>query len=224
MANSDVRIGAGHMEPMLPDQSQVLEDLTYTLVASANEFAGSINAPLKKSIGDLVRAMNCYYSNLIEGHDTHLVDIEKALRKEYSNEPRKRDLQLEAQAHIEVQQMIDHGQMPYPAISLEGIKWLHTEFCRRLPVSLLDIEDPATGEKIRMVPGEFRNRNVRVGNHDAPEPGSLDQLMWRFVEAYNSRMLARGRKVVAVGASHHRFGWIHPFLDGNGRVGRSTLR
>jgi len=220
MENGNVRTGAGHMEPMLPDQSQVLEDLTFTLVASASKFAGSINSPLKRSIGDLVRAMNCYYSNLMEGHDTHLADIEKALRKEYSTEPRKRDLQLEAQAHIEVQQMIDHGQMPRPAISIEGIKWIHTEFCRRLPVSLLEIDDPVAGEKILMVPGEFRNREVKVGNHIAPEPASLDHLMGRFVEAYASRMLSQARKVVAVGASHHRFGWIHPFLDGNGRVGR----
>jgi hypothetical protein len=28
--------------------------------------------------------MNCYYSNLIEGHDTHPVDIERALKSDYS--------------------------------------------------------------------------------------------------------------------------------------------
>lgn len=44
--------------------------------------------------------MNCYYSNLIEGHDTHPTDIERALKNDYSNDPRKRDLQLVAKAHI----------------------------------------------------------------------------------------------------------------------------
>ncbi len=43
--------------------------------------------------------MNCYYSNLIEGHDTHPVDIERALRHDYSDDPRTRNLQLEAAAH-----------------------------------------------------------------------------------------------------------------------------
>ena len=28
------------------------------------------------------------------------------------------------------------------------------------------------------------------------------------------------RKLIAVMAAHHRFAWIHPFIDGNGRVGR----
>jgi len=30
--------------------------------------------------------MNCYYSNLIEGHDTHPVDIERALNNDYSGD------------------------------------------------------------------------------------------------------------------------------------------
>jgi Fic family protein len=50
--------------------------------------------------------MNCYYSNLIEGHDTHPVDIERALKNDYSQDRRKRDLQLEAKAHIAVQRWI----------------------------------------------------------------------------------------------------------------------
>jgi Fic family protein len=61
------------------------------------------------SLAGLVRAMNCYYSNLIEGHDTHPVDIERALRNDYSLDARKRDLQLEAKAHIAVQEWIDGG-------------------------------------------------------------------------------------------------------------------
>jgi len=54
-----------------------------------------------------VRSMNCYYSNLIEGHDTHPIDIDqRALKNDYSADPSKaRNLQLESQgAHIAVQQ------------------------------------------------------------------------------------------------------------------------
>ena len=53
--------------------------------------------------------MNCYYSNLIEGHNTHPVDIERALKNDYSQDQGKRDLQLEAKAHIAVQSWIDTG-------------------------------------------------------------------------------------------------------------------
>jgi hypothetical protein len=51
-------------------------------------------------LADLVRSTNCYYSNLIEGHDTHPIDIERALKNDYSKDVGKRNLQLEAKAHI----------------------------------------------------------------------------------------------------------------------------
>src|SRR5207245_2433693 len=80
------------------------------------------------SLADLVRAMNCYYSNPIEGHDTHPVDIERALKNDYSNDPRKRDLQLEAKAHITVQKWIDGGGLRGRAVTSEGIREIHRRF------------------------------------------------------------------------------------------------
>jgi Fic family protein len=208
------------MEPMLPDLDPGLGDQILVLVEKSSSFSGSLNAPLKASVGDIVRSMNCYYSNLIEGHDTHLVDIERALKNDYSNEPKKRDLQLEAKAHIEVQGMIDRGAMPFPALSVEGIRWIHREFCARLPDSLLLDEDPVGGTTIRMAPGELRTRHVKVGRHVAPEPDDVPALLDRFVQAYSTPMLSKTQRILAVGASHQRLAWIHPFMDGNGRVTR----
>ena len=79
------------------------------------------------SLANLVRAMNCYYSNLIEGHDTHPVDIERALKNDYSKDPRKRDLQLEAKAHITVQKWIDDGGLKRRAVTTEGIREIHPD-------------------------------------------------------------------------------------------------
>jgi len=88
--------------------------------------------------------MNCYYSNLIEGHDTYPLDIDRALHKDYSAEPKQCALQLEAVAHIEVQRAIDKGDEPadFPASSAYAV-WLHREFCRRLPDELLWVLDQA---------------------------------------------------------------------------------
>jgi len=127
------------MEPMLPsDGGRALEDIAFDLISSSNALAGQIHPIVTESVGNLVRSMNCYYSNLIEGHDTHPRDIDRALHKDYSTEPRKRALQLEAVAHIEVQKAIDEGDDPkdFPASSAYAI-WLHREFCRRLPDELL---------------------------------------------------------------------------------------
>jgi hypothetical protein len=84
----------GSMEPMVPDEaSRALDDDILPLVAEANQLAGRIHPILRDSIGNLVRSMNCYYSNLIEGHDTHPRDIDRALANDFSTEPKKRDLQ-----------------------------------------------------------------------------------------------------------------------------------
>src|SRR3954464_15074330 len=132
------------MEPMVPEESaRALDDAVVSLIAEANQLAGRIHPILRESIGGLVRSMNCYYSNLIEGHDTHPHDIDRALVADYSTKPAKRALQLEARAHIEVQRMIDGGQAPRVSpLSLEYILWTHREFCSRLPPELLLIDDP----------------------------------------------------------------------------------
>ena len=121
------------IEPALPaDQDHRLEDLAYELVSAASALAGQIHPVVQQSIGDLVRSMNCYYSNLIEGHHTVPRDIERALAQDYSTEPEKRNLQLEAVAHIEVQRMIDSGtDEPAEPVSKAYIQWLHREFYSR---------------------------------------------------------------------------------------------
>ena len=84
-----------------------MEALAFDLVSSSSSLAGQLHPIVRIAIGDLVRSMNCYYSNLIEGHNTTPRDIERALANDYSSEPKKRNLQIEAVAHIEVQQKID---------------------------------------------------------------------------------------------------------------------
>src|SRR5438067_7279317 len=118
------------MEPLLITESSrhrgPLTDLALDLAQKAAGFRRSLPAALLASLAGLVRATNCYYSNLIEGHDTHPVDIERALKNDYSNDSRKRDLQLEAKAHIAVQQWIDTGGLPGGnAIKAEGIREIH---------------------------------------------------------------------------------------------------
>jgi len=48
----------------------------------------------------------------------------------------------------------------------------------------------------------------------------LQALLGRFVQAYSSPMLSKTQRILSVGAGHHRLAWIHPFMDGNGRVAR----
>ena len=94
------------MEPMrigeTSRQRPALIDLALELAQKSAGFRRSLPQSMLGSLATLVRAMNCYYSNLIEGHDTHPVDIERALKNDYSKDAKRRDLQLEARAHIAV--------------------------------------------------------------------------------------------------------------------------
>jgi Fic family protein len=210
------------MEPLLIGETSrdrgTLTDLAVELAQKSAGFRRSLPDSLVTSLSDLVRAMNGYYSNLIEGHETHPVDIERALKNDCSKDPRMRDLQLEAKAHITVQRWIDGGGLKGRAVTSEGIREIHQRFCEELPEDLLWVEDPDTKVRLRVVPGELRRRDVKVGNHIPVGPGALPRFLRRFEEVYSH--LNRTDSILGAATAHHRLLWIHPFLDGNGRVAR----
>lgn len=210
------------MEPLLIGEGShyrgMLTDLAIDLAQKSAGFRHSLPESLLASLAELVRAMNCYYSNLIEGHYTHPVDIERALKSEYSNDARKRDLQLEAMAHIAVQKWIDDGGLKGRAATSDGIREVHRRFCELLPDDLLWVEDPETKERVRVVAGQLRGRDVVVGAHIPISPGAVPRFLNRFENVY--ARLNKTDSIVGAAAAHHRLLWIHPFVDGNGRVAR----
>src|SRR6266568_1917849 len=214
--------GTALMEPLLISEAARnragLPDLALDLAKKSAGLRRSLPPSLLQSLATLVRTMNCYYSNIIEGHATHPIDIERALKNDYSRDPEKRDLQLEAKAHIAVQQWIDDGRLRGRAVTAEGICEVHRRFCASIPEHMLWIEDPETHERLRMVPGELRRRDVKVGRHIPISPGAIPRFLAQFEAAYGR--LGKTDSILAAAAVHHRLLWIHPFLDGNGRVAR----
>lgn len=210
------------MEPMLIGENShhrvALTDLALELTQKSTAFRHSLPDGFLSALANLVRSMNCYYSNLIEGHDTHPIDIERALKKDYSKNPEKRDLQLEAEAHIHVQRWIDDGGLRGRASTVAGIQEIHRRFCEQLPADMLWTEDLATKKRAKIVPGELRDRDVEVGNHLAISPPAVPRFLDRFETVYSK--LGKTESILTTAAAHHRLLWIHPFLDGNGRVAR----
>ena len=195
------------MEPLLIGETSrfrgPLTDLAVELVQKSARFRGSLPESLLTSLADFVRAMNCYYSNLIEGHYTHPIDIERAKKSDYSKDVGKRNLQFEAKAHIEVQKWIDEGGLNGRATTAEGICEIHRRFCEL---------------RVRVVPGELRMRDVKVGRHVPISPGAVPRFLKRFSEVYER--LGKMDSILAAAPAHHRLTWIHPFWDGNGRIAR----
>jgi len=210
------------MEPLVISPSSAhrsrLTDLAVDLASASAGFRRSLPEGIVRQLAELVRSMNCYYSNLIEGHATHPIDIERAMKDEYSADPKKRNLQLEAKAHVAVQRWIDDGGVRGRSVTRDAICEMHLRFSELLPPELLVVEDPDSGRKVEVIPGELRHDDVKVGRHVPISPGAVPRFLDRFTAVYSG--LGRSETIVAAAAAHHRLLWIHPFVDGNGRVAR----
>ncbi len=211
------------MEPMFPsDRDGALGDLALQLVRRSAALGGQLRGASRQAVVALLRRMNSYYSNLIEGHATHPRDIERALAQDYSADPARRVLQLEGKAHVEVQELIESRLAAEPDLevcSADFLCMIHKEFYERMPPELRVVHDPKRGD-VPFEPGALRTLDVEVGIHIPPTFGAVPEFLARFREAYSPSRLRGLARVMACAASHHRLAWIHPFLDGNGRVTR----
>lgn len=206
------------IEPIIPTQKlRPLEDLACTIVERSARLSAKLREPLRAQVAELTRWIHCYYSNLIEGQQTRVRDIEAALKKDFAAEPKKRDLQQLSLAHLEVQRWAAaHTDSPF---ATEFIRELHRQFYVQLPEAMR-VATTSKGEKTPLTPGVFRDRDVKVGTHVGPPHELVPALISHFQWRYESADFSRIQRIIVVGASHHRLAWIHPFRDGNGRVVR----
>jgi Fic family protein len=208
----------------LEDLPEAISDVVAELSAAAAKLGHALNPQTAANLAGLVRIMNTYYSNLIEGHNTRPRDIARAIDGNFDNDEERRNLQIEAVAHVRVQSEIDlmalENRLPEPA-SIDFILWLHREFYRDAAPEMLRIQGART--EFTMQPGTWRSRSehdVAVGRHQPPSSGRVEAFMTYFAERYRFERPANAARITAIPAAHHRFNYIHPFPDGNGRVSR----
>ena len=211
------------MEPLLPsDRQGTLTELALRLERECAALGALLVPELRPAIVELVRQMNSYYSNQIEGHHTHPIEIERALGGDYASEPAKRALQIESRAHVEVQRLVEDRLRREPDLdicSADFLCWIHREFYTRMPAEFLVVRESG-GPEHAVEPGKLRNTNVKVGLHVPPAHETLPAFLSRFADFYRPSRFRGLDQVIAAAASHHRLAWIHPFVDGNGRVTR----
>jgi len=204
------------LAPFIPADSALaqspLPDKALQLVQRSGRLAGQLAPLTHATLERHMAVINSYYSNLIEGNVTLPHEIRAAQRGDYDADPARRDLQSESLAHIAVQEWIraqrpDLDTLYSPAFILQ----VHQQFYSRIPESLWQIKD---------VPGAWRTRAVRAGQHVPPPAEDLPALMSAYCDTFHPRRFSGDRKLLAIMAAHHRLQWIHPFMHGNGRVGR----
>jgi len=218
-------ISSHHFTPFIPGEEILkksgLPDLALSLVTADAKLAGYLSEVTSETIRQHMAVINSYYSNLIEGNRTRPHEIRAAQRGEYSADPSKRDLQKESVAHIHVQNWIKQQSLNQDQVySPDFIKAIHAEFYNQLPEHMWDIKDTDGKVKAILKPGAWRAAGVKVGSHIPPDHKDLESLMSQFCDVYHPRHYSGDKKLIAVMCAHHRFAWIHPFLDGNGRVAR----
>lgn len=196
---------------------QNLEEL-YVRICSMNV---NIHPVILNEVKSGIGFVNNYYSNKIESEGTHPVDIEKAMHQNFSQEREKELNQRTALAYQEAQDFVifEENKVDF---DLEFASKIHQKFydSKFLFNEQLFVFD-SNKNKHQITPGEYRKKNVVVGRHTAPEFKDIERLMRDFSLNYSFKDSDSGAiKLMKTFSAHHRFMFIHPFLDGNGRTGR----
>ena len=212
------------MEPLLPESGRgLLSELSAEIFRRSGELTQRIpSGHVRREIARVVRGMNSYYSNLIEGHKTLPRDIERALQQEFDPGSEKRRNQELSVAHVRTEIAMRDRLCLEPALDVfspDFIQWLHREFYSHLPEDAWFTESEA-GLQYPLTPGSLRGYVVQVGRHTPPEPTALPAFLERFHQVYADSRIQATDRLISFTAAHHRLAWIHPFGDGNGRVAR----
>lgn len=212
------------LEPLLPSPlSERLLAKAGEVLNHAHRIAQSSYAPDLPEQMARARVINSHYSNLIEGIESELTRLHGSVLLELGG-PGLNPVyaHIRAQAHFENLAIFspmggrDFGDTFSPPL----ISTLHQCLFEAVEGAELRL---SSGQDV--VPGQFRSlsqRQVKVGRHEAPCWSVVDAMLHRMHQAYGRQRDPRCQLIACL-AFHHRLAYVHPFDDGNGRVGRLLL-
>ncbi len=212
------------MEPLLPSEARLAPVLerAHDLIRQSDRLAGWCPPGALPGLRQMLRAMNSYYSNRIEGQHTLPLEIERALRNDYAEDADKARRQRLAVAHMATEAQLETMGAKWSTAevwSAQTVQDIHQDLFARLPESDRIIQSAPDASRVLVSPGAWRTREVSVGRHAAPAAKALPAFLMRWADVYGQAR--RGEmQVVAIACAHQRLAWIHPFMDGNGRVAR----
>lgn len=209
---------AHQITPLMPGEAKAahLLEKASEVAARAASLTRHCGLPTILGLQGLVRSMNSYYSNTIEGQGTHPAFIEAALHRDFSDRPDIARRQRLAVAHIEAEQAFESWlQEGHVALSSEAAIKAHD-----LLYSRLGPGDRATRDGILVEPGALRMQNVMVGRHRPPAHGAINTFFSAFDNTFAHPPSSPSRQLMLAACAHQKMAWIHPFADGNGRMAR----
>jgi Fic family protein len=155
------------MTPLMPTVGEDLNDIVLEIYRKSASLGGQLHPTTRRGLVEFLRLTNSYYSNLVEGHYTRPIDIERAILDDFAHDPIIRSRQMEARVHIEVQQiieaLIENSQIR--VCSSGFIRLIHRFFYERLSEDFWIVRNEETGFLLReaFLVGEFaRGEAARI--------------------------------------------------------------
>jgi Fic family protein len=203
-------------EPLLPArQLDELARQSRPVIEASLRLQSAAHPSALGELRHLVRAMNSYYSNRIEGQGTHPVHIAQALKADFSGQPDIARRQRLAIAHIQAEQALEARIVD----EVEALRSSSLVLAHQTLYAQLSAEDRRTDEGWEIQPGQLRTQDVAVSMHQPPSHASVPFFLARADERY-AKAWGLDQLFVVAACAHHRLAWVHPFLDGNGRACR----
>lgn len=203
-------------EPLLPArQLDELARQSRPVIEASLRLQSAAHPSALSELRHLVRAMNSYYSNRIEGQGTHPVHIAQALKADFSGQPDIAKRQRLAIAHIQAEQALEARIVD----EVEALRSSSLVLAHQTLYAQLSAEDRRTEEGWEIQPGQLRTQDVAVSMHQPPSHASVPLFLARADERY-AKAWGLDQLFVVAACAHHRLAWVHPFLDGNGRACR----
>ncbi len=168
---------------------------------------GSTPVPIFFQIKHIFHMLESLGSARIEGNHTTLADYVESKLEGTRQAPSD---QLREMENIEAAMLyVEESIQPGIGLTEHFIRELHA-----ITVKQLEREGDAT-------PGAYRQKQVKIAQseHLPPEFIQVPQYMQELVAFINENHPQK-YDLIKVALAHHRFGWIHPFGNGNGRVVR----
>lgn len=157
-----------------------------------------------KSIKESMTIEWTYNSNSIEGNTLTLQETKMILEEGFTIKGKSLREHFEAVNHQE---------------AIEFVENLASEAYRLTTKDLLRVHELVLQKIEKDFAGRFRTSGVRISGANFVPPNALkvDDLMTELIEwAHHSNL----NTIIKSTIFHHRFVWIHPFFDGNGRTVR----
>ena len=190
-----------------PFDSPLVDVLTELEHLRRLQLQGTTPAPVFFQLKNIFHILESLGSARIEGNHTTLVDyVESKLEgtRQPASDPLREMENIEA-AMLYIEQGVQAGD----ALREHFIRELHA-----ITVKELEREGDAT-------PGAYRLKQAFISQseHLPPESIQVPDYMQELVAFINENDPPK-YDLIKVALVHYRFGWIHPFTNGNGRVVR----